>query len=44
MRQCNAETGALGDKCWTAEEELEARSNALAFIFKGEVGFWRSSP
>ena len=36
VRQCDAKTGRLGDRCWAEEDELGSRSCALAFNFHGK--------
>ena len=38
MRQCCPTTGALGERCWTQDEELDARTHALEYFFEGAAG------
>ena len=38
VRQCCPTTGALGERCWTQDEELDARTHALEYIFEGTAG------
>ena len=38
VRQCCPNTGALGERCWTQDEELDARTHALEYIFEGTAG------
>ena len=38
VRQCCPKTGALGERCWTQDEELDARTHALEYIFEGTAG------
>ena len=33
VRQCCPNTGTLGERCWTQDEELDARTHALKYIF-----------
>ena len=38
VRQCCPKTGALGERCWTQDEELDARTHALEYMFDGTAG------
>ena len=38
VRQCCPKTGAPGERCWTQDEELDARTHALEFFFEGTAG------
>ena len=38
VRQCCPNTGALAERCWTQDEELDARTHALEYIFEGAAG------
>ena len=38
VRQCCPTTGAIGERCWTQDEELDARTYALEYIFEFRAG------
>ena len=38
VRQCCPTTGALGERCWTQDEEMDARTHALEYIFEETAG------
>ena len=42
--RCDAKSGKLGDRCWTEEEDLGARTNALACVFGRVEGQLESQP